>query len=122
MTSNSSPENTSTAAPASPDSAPAGDSPKEKAAPKAKATAKAKAPKVEDKPFAEFIQQDYLPALEQALSDHNIFDFTLTFENNQVTGRWLDGRRQFTVYFPQGDIKRQRAFSWSFNGMAPRDD
>jgi len=79
------------------------------AAPKAKP--KEKKPQLEDKPFAEFIQQDYLPALEKALAAKNISD--------NITGEWLNGTRQFTVYFPEGDIKKQRAFSWSNIGRNP---
>ncbi|MGB8702148.1 MAG: DUF2996 domain-containing protein [Thermosynechococcaceae cyanobacterium] len=81
--------------------------PTEKAA-KAPAAKKA-AP--EDKPFGDFIAQDYLPALEKAFAAKEITDLKLSFGNNQVAGQWLNGQRQFTVYFPQGDIKSQRAFS-----------
>lgn len=92
--------------------------PKGDAAPetKPKAKAKEKKPALEDKPFAEFIQQDYLPALEKALSAQNVSDLQLNFADDQVTGQWLNGSRQFTVYFPDGDIKKQRAFSWSNTG------
>ena len=80
------------------------------AAAPAKAKPKEKKPKVEDKPFGEFIQQDYLPALSQAFTDAKIEDVALDFNDNQVTGTWLDGKRQFTVYFPQGSIQKQRRF------------
>lgn len=86
---------------------------------KPKAKAKEKEPAVEDKPFAEFIQQDYLPALEKALSAQKVSDLQLNFADDQVTGQWLNGTRQFTVYFPEGDIKKQRAFSWSNIGSNP---
>jgi hypothetical protein len=78
-----------------------------------KKAAKEKPPAVEDKPFADFIEQDYLPALESAFTEQSVADLTLGFADNQVTGSWQDGQRQFTVYFPQGNIKKQRAFSWS---------
>lgn len=87
------------------------------AAPAAKP--KEKKPKLEDKPFAEFIQQDYLPALEAALTAKEISDLQLDFADNNITGQWLNGTRQFTVYFPEGDIKKQRAFSWSNTGRNP---
>lgn len=80
---------------------------------------KEKKPKLEDKPFAEFIQQDYLPALEKALAAEDISDLQLNFADNNITGQWLNGTRQFTVYFPEGDIKKQRAFSWSNIGSNP---
>ncbi|MEO0373713.1 MAG: DUF2996 domain-containing protein [Cyanobacteria bacterium P01_A01_bin.17] len=83
-------------------------------APKSAAKAKKeKPPAVEDKPFADFIQQDYLPALESAFAEQSVDDIKLDFIDNQVTGSWQEGQRQFTVYFPQDSIKKQRAFSWS---------
>ena len=75
---------------------------------------KARAPKkeaVEDKPFSDFIAQDYLPALEKAFAAQNVPDLKLSFDSQQVSGQWLNGQRQFTVYFPQGTINAQRAFS-----------
>jgi Protein of unknown function (DUF2996) len=75
---------------------------------------KAKAPKkeaVEDKPFSDFIAQDYLPALEKAFAAKNVPDLKLSFDSQQVSGQWLNGQRQFTIYFPQGNINAQRAFS-----------
>ncbi|MGF1600856.1 MAG: DUF2996 domain-containing protein [Thermosynechococcaceae cyanobacterium] len=95
--------------------------PASKAAPedapaKKPAAKKEKPPAVEDKPFTEFIEQDYLPALEKAFAEQSVDDVNLNFADNQVSGSWLDGQRQFTVYFPEGDIKKQRAFSWSTQG------
>ena len=89
------------------------------AAQAAKAKSKEKKQKAEDKPFAEFIQEDYLPALTEAFAAEDIEDITLDFADNQVTGIWLDGKRQFKVYFPEGDIKQQRAFSWATNSGEP---
>lgn len=93
--------------------------------PPAKAAKKEKAPTVEDKPFAEFIQQDYLPALKTALTKQGVQDLELNFakqkiqsagvnqseESWQILGRWQGGRRQFYLYFPEEDIQGQRAFS-----------
>jgi len=78
-------------------------------------------PAVEDKPFPEFIQQDYLPALEKAFTKRNIADLQLRFEQNKVIGRWAGGQRQFTVYFPKQDIKGIRAFSCAPNGLQPSE-
>lgn len=99
-----------------------GDVPKGKAA-KADAedTPKAKAPKkeaVEDKPFGDFIAQDYLPALEKAFASKNVSDLKLSFDSKQVSGQWMDGQRQFTVYFPQENINAQRAFSCTIGKTA----
>lgn len=80
------------------------------------ATKSKKPPPVEDKPFAEFIEQHYLPALEKAFTEQSVEDLALSFSDNQVTGCWREGQRQFTVYFPEGNIKKQRAFSWSTQG------
>ncbi len=79
----------------------------------------AKKAAVEDKPFGDFISQDYLPALEKALSAQALSDLKLGFANNQVSGEWMNGQRQFTVYFPQGDISAQRAFSCSIGKTPP---
>jgi hypothetical protein len=88
---------------------------------------KEKPPAVEDKPFAEFIQQDYLPALQEALVKEGISDLEVILikqklpiaglnsseECWQVAGKFQNGQRQFNVYFPKKDIKGQRAFSCS---------
>jgi hypothetical protein len=109
--------------PATDGTAPATDTtatPGEKKPPK-----KEKAPALEDKPFADFIQQDYLPTLTQALADKGITDFHVTLERvkipvkgfetapecSQVIGRWSGGQRQFNVYFIDDNIQGQRAIS-----------
>jgi Protein of unknown function (DUF2996) len=108
---------TDTAAPSGADSSPSAE---KKVAPK-----KEKPPAVEAKPFAEFIQQDYLPALTQALADKGVSDLHVNlerakidikgFENapecSQVIGRWNGGQRQFNVYFFDDNIQGQRAIS-----------
>jgi len=99
----------------------------------AKAPKKEKAPAVEDKPFAEFVQQHYLPALQKALEAQGVQDLKLTFEKQkipikgyerepdcwQVIGRWQGGLRQFQVYFFKEDIQGQRAFSYAENRGRP---
>jgi hypothetical protein len=86
---------------------------------------KEKAPALEDKPFADFIQQDYFPALTQALADKGITDLQVTLERtkipvkgfetapecSQVIGRWSGGQRQFNIYFIDDSIQGQRAIS-----------
>ena len=86
---------------------------------------KEKPPALEDKPFTDFIQQDYLPALKQALADKGIADlqvdltrakipvkgFETAPECNQVIGHWNGGQRQFNVYFIDDNIQGQRAIS-----------
>lgn len=99
------------------------------AKPPAKAK-KAKPPKLEDKPFNEFIQQHYLPTLQEAMEKEGIEDVELAFVEQgvpikgvnsdepcwQVVGKWQNGDRQFNIYFPEGDIKGQKAFSYGTYG------
>ncbi len=94
---------------------------------------KEKPPALEDKPFAEFVQQDYLPALQQALTQQGIDDLDLNLVKQklpmigfgsseefwQVVGKFKGGQRQFNVYFPKKDIKGPRAFSCADNGAKP---
>jgi len=108
---------------------PAAKPPADKAA-AAKAPKKEKAPAVEDKPFADFIQQDYLPALQTALDKQGVKDLDLTFAKQkfaiaglnaaeecwQIVGKFQGGQRQFNLYFPTEDIQAQRAFSCAENG------
>lgn len=91
---------------------------------------KAKPPKLEDKPFAEFIQEHYLPSLQEAMSEQGIDDLELTFVQQdiavkgmggnqpcwQVVGKWQTGDRQFNIYFPDEDISGQKAFSCATYG------
>jgi hypothetical protein len=86
---------------------------------------KEKPPTVESKPFVDFIQQDYLPALTQALADRGVTDLHVALERSkiavkgfetapecsQVIGSWNGGKRQFNVYFFEDDIQGQRAVS-----------
>nr|WP_227501544.1 DUF2996 domain-containing protein [Synechocystis sp. PCC 7509] len=102
--------------------------PPKKSAPADKADSpaakKEKAPAVEDKPFAEFVQQHYLPALQKAFATQGVPEANLKFEKQkvaiagydssecwQVKGSLYNGLRQFSVYFPQENIQGQRAFS-----------
>ena len=93
---------------------------------------KEKPPAVEDKPFLDFIEQDYIPALQEALSKEGIEDLELkcskeklpaslgtAAESWQVMGQWQNGQRQFNVYFLKEDIKAQKIFSCSTNGSQP---
>jgi hypothetical protein len=86
---------------------------------------KEKPPAVEAKPFTEFIQQDYLPALTQALVEKGVTDLQLALEQasiavkgfeaapacSQVIGRWDGGKRQFNIYFFEDNIQGKRAIS-----------
>ncbi|WP_424101724.1 DUF2996 domain-containing protein [Moorena producens] len=94
---------------------------------------KAKPPAVEDKPFTEFVEQHYVPALKTAFAKQGIDDVDVTFAKQkipipslsqmddcwQVMGSWQNGQRQFNLYFLDEDIKKQKAFSASANGVKP---
>jgi hypothetical protein len=91
----------------------------------AKKALKEKPLAVESKLFADFIQQDYLPALTKALADRGVTDLHVALERSkiavkgfetapecsQVIGSWNGGKRQFNVYFFEDDIQGQRAVS-----------
>jgi hypothetical protein len=102
----------------------------------AKAAKKEKAPALEDKPFADFIQQDYMPAIQKALAAQGVKNLDLAFEKQkilvtgysqapecwQIIGRWSAGQnqpRQFNIYFFGEDIQGQRAFSYTESGGKP---
>ncbi|BAZ37447.1 hypothetical protein NIES4101_33690 [Calothrix sp. NIES-4101] len=88
------------------------------------AAKKEKAPTVEDKPFLDFMQQDYVPALQKAIASEGVRDLTLSFAKQQipirgvqlgecwqVIGSWQNGYRQFNLYFPEENIQGKKAFS-----------
>ncbi|MEH2284145.1 MAG: DUF2996 domain-containing protein [Nostoc sp.] len=104
----------------------AADATAEKPAAAAKAAKKEKAPSVEDKPFVEFIEQDYLPALQKAIAQQGVQDLQVSFAKQkmpitgfesaeecwQIIGSWSEiGRRQFNLYFPDEDIQGKKGFS-----------
>ena len=100
--------------------------------PKAKPAAKkkkAKPPKIEDKPFKEFIETHFLPDVQSALNDNGITDMSLKFvETNipskgiesqvcwQIQGSWMNNQRQFILYFIDETIKGQKAWSFATDG------
>ncbi|MDZ7964211.1 MAG: DUF2996 domain-containing protein [Nostoc sp. DedSLP03] len=94
--------------------------------PAAKAPKKEKAPAVENKPFVEFIEQDYLPALQKAIAQKGVKDLQVSFAKQkmpitgfesaeecwQIIGSWSEiGKRQFNLYFPDEDIQGKKGFS-----------
>ncbi|MDZ8026903.1 MAG: DUF2996 domain-containing protein [Nostoc sp. DedQUE01] len=97
----------------------------EKPAAAAKAAKKEKAPSVEDKPFVEFIEQDYLPALQKAIAQQGVQDLKVAFakqkvpikgfesadESWQVIGSLQNGLYNFNLYFPEEDIQGKKGFS-----------
>lgn len=114
-------------APKAPKAAEAGDGEKPAKPPK-----KEKAPALEDKPFTEFIEQDFLPALQKTLAKTGISDLALKFAKRklpvtamgdaeywQVSGQWQGGQRQFSIIFSKEDIQGPKFFTWADNGAQP---
>ncbi|MBF2084231.1 DUF2996 domain-containing protein [Thermoleptolyngbya sp. C42_A2020_037] len=94
---------------------------------------KEKPPALEDKPFADFITQDYMPSLKQAMAAAGFNDLDLKFEKLplpikgmeelgacwQVQGKFQGGQHQFLVGFVKEDIQGQKVFSCAGNGASP---
>jgi Protein of unknown function (DUF2996) len=105
----------------------------EETAPAKTAAKKEKPPALEDKPFADFIQQDYLPALQQALTEQGLTDINIALERtkiavkgfetapecSQVIGSWNGGERQFNMYFFDESLQGQRGISVVDRGTKP---
>jgi pyruvate/2-oxoglutarate dehydrogenase complex dihydrolipoamide acyltransferase (E2) component len=122
------------AAPAAPSEPADASSPAAKPAPAAKAAPKKeKPPALEDKPFAEFIQQHFIPSLETALKGQGIDDIQLTLAQQplgvfgvsdgepywQVKGKWQKGDRQFNIAFTKEDIASPKVFYFADRGSQP---
>jgi hypothetical protein len=119
-----------TVAKSDPETGTAKDAGEADAKPPAKAK-KEKPPALEDKPFAEFINQDFLPGLQKALSNQGVKDLELKFEKRslpvkgvdnsaywQVLGH-LDSGRQFTIGFVKEDINGSKVFCCADQGATP---
>jgi hypothetical protein len=98
----------------------------------AKPPKKEKPPALEDKPFPEFIEQHFLPALKQTLAKVGISDLDLKFEKRklpiaalgdteywQVIGQWQGGQRQFNILFSKEDIQAPKFFTCADYGAEP---
>ena len=106
---------------------------KAKAVPKAKKEKKEKPPKLEDKPFNEFMAQHFVPELDKALNESGWNDVKLAFEKGplavkgaspneeywQVQGNRPTGSdRQFNIVFAKEDISGPKYFYYS-QGNSP---
>ncbi len=108
-------------------------SPATEATPTAAKPKKEKPPKLEDKPFEEFIEQHFTPTLQKSLVDQGIKDMELNFIKQeipvagvqseqkfwQVIGNWQNGKRQFNLYFLDDSISGQKGFSYATDGKKP---
>jgi len=96
-----------------------------------KAVKKEKPPALEDKPFLDFINQDFLPALKQMLAKAGIPNTDIQFEKRrlpiaalgdgecwQVIGH-IQGGRQFTIIFSKEDIQAAKFYTWADSGSQP---
>ena len=113
--------------------APAEKQPTDKAAKAPAKAKKAKPPKLEDKPFAEFIEQHFLPAVKEALAqEEGLEDFKLSFDTQpinvigvdkdsypQVIGRWSNGARQFNIAFLEESVTGPKVYSFATDGATP---
>lgn len=98
----------------------------EEAKPKPAAAAKAKpakAPALEDKPFQEFMEQDFKLALKEALVSEGLLDVELALVKQpisiagvgseevwQLVGNLPNKKRQFNLYFLDEDISGKSFF------------
>lgn len=92
---------------------------------------KAKPPALEDKPFEEFMSEHFLPGLEKALKDQGLSQVQLEFKKDkmmvmgyesnpdvwQVVGTL--GDRTFYLYYLEGNLNGQKAFSCAIKGEKP---
>ena len=98
----------------------------------AKAKKKEKPPKLEDKPFAEFIEQHFVPAVETALTEEGLEDLQVSFETQpvgvigvasdsypQVIGYWANKTRQFNIAFLEENIKGDKIFFCATDRATP---
>ncbi len=109
---------------------------KKPAGKKPAAKKKEKPPKLEDKPFNEFMEQHYLPSLKEAMAKEGIEDLNLEFAKRklevigqsadapywQVQGQWTEegeGDRKFNIAFIDEDITGQKVFTLASNGKVP---
>lgn len=105
---------------------------KAKGAEATKAKKKEKPPKVEDKPFPEFIEEHFIPALVDAFNKEGLDGVELQFQKSQlavkgadsedywqVHGQWPSSdERQFSIVFLKEDIKGPKFFYYT-QGDAP---
>jgi len=97
----------------------------------AKPAKKPKPPALEDKPFEEFMSEHFLPSFEKALTQQGLSEVKLDFKKAKipVTGYesspevWQVignlGDRIFYLYYLDGTLNGQKAFSCTTKGEKP---
>lgn len=107
--------------------------PTAKAETAAKPVPKEKPPAPEDKPFAEFIQQDLLPSLTTALREKGLEDIRFSFDQRplpvfgiadtdpywQIQGVCKQGSREFAIVFTKDTINGPKLFYHCDHGSQP---
>lgn len=100
---------------------------------KPKAPKKEKPPALEDKPFPEFINQHFLPGLQQMIEKMGIQGVDITFDKRKLPVRGMDGselwqvvgqwqgsdRRRFFIIFSKEDIQAPKFFCYSDSSAPP---
>ncbi|MGB0562785.1 MAG: DUF2996 domain-containing protein [Spirulinaceae cyanobacterium] len=85
----------------------------------------------EEKPLPEFMEQHFLPALQDAFAEVGLTDMNLSFSQKsipvlglpadgscwQVEGQWRGGDRQFNLYYFDETIKGNKGFSCTTSGQ-----
>ncbi len=72
-----------------------------------------------DKPFAQLIEEDLIPATQEAFRQRKVEDLELTLDGKTLIGKFAGGQRQFRLLFAEEDLKGKKFFSCSSNGAAP---
>ncbi|WP_269607759.1 DUF2996 domain-containing protein [Prochlorococcus marinus] len=89
---------------------------------------KIKPPKLEDKPFEDFIKDDFIPGLQSSLKKHGLDNSTIVLKEGErpVTGGtcWqveasLPQGRKFWVCFSSNKLSAQKYFSLAESGNQP---
>ncbi len=92
---------------------------------------KAKPPKLEDKPFLEYMNEHYLPKLKDALNEQELSQVDVDFKKEKITVVGYESlpecwqiignldNRTFFLYFLDEDISGQKAFSCTINDEKP---
>ncbi len=86
----------------------------EKPAPKAATKGKAKEP---EKPFAEVIEQDLIPALQEAMQKRGVTDLHITFADKTLSGSFGQGKRLFSVIFVDEALVGTKFFTCGTDGI-----
>ncbi len=92
---------------------------------------KAKPPALEDKPFTEFMEQHFLPSLKTAMEKEGLENVELDFKQDKIPVKGFESspecwqvvgnldNRQFTLYYLDGAIQGQKAFSCTTDNKKP---